>query len=46
MNKEKFVSEDKKNHKEPSTRFDWKRIIIHETDNDANYYLLLILSNE
>ena len=22
MNKENFVSEDKKNHKEPSTRFD------------------------
>ena len=24
MNKEKFVSEDKNNHKKPSTRIDWK----------------------
>ena len=41
MNKEKFISEDKKNHKESSTRFDWKRVITHEADNDVNYYLFI-----
>ena len=41
MIKEKPASEDKKNHKESSTRFDWKRVITHEADNDVNYYIFI-----
>ena len=39
INKEKFVSKDKKNHEQAAIyKVQTKRIIIYETDNDENCY--------